>query len=322
MPRVTVAASLNMDLVLRVPTFPTVGETVLGCTLERHHGGKGANILMAAAQLITGLDIELVALGMVGGDPFGRELVGALESAAVEVAKIETASAATGVAAIFVGPRGDNQIAVASGANAKVSGRYMLKHRFAIQRSNLFVATLETPIPAVSKAIALASQAGVPVLLNPAPAPKGGLTPRILSRVTYLTPNEGEAETLTGHRRVDESIKALLEQGVKYVLVTRGARGVRFGYLRDDSARRRRYVLSTIPTPRVQAVDTVGAGDAFSGALAVAIAKGLTLEKAVQFAIYVASYSVTRHGAQSSFGTLDEVRRFSRRYRDDAALSF
>ena len=264
-------------------------------------GGKGANQAVAAAKL--GAEVYFVA--KLGDDIFGRQSLSNFQKVAVQTEYVvQTNEAPSGVALITVDDAGDNVIVVAPGANLKLSPEDVKKAQPAIASSGAVAAQLEVPLETVEFAARLANDAGVPFILDPAPAQK--LSPEFLQMVDVLTPNETEAEILTGIEVTDENsaqvaAKDLLERGVKAVILTMGAQG---------------YLLATkdaaefVPSVKVDAVDATAAGDAFTGSLGVGLAQGKTLRDAALFANHVAALSVTKMGAQSSMPDAGQVENF------------
>ncbi len=264
-------------------------------------GGKGANQAVAAAKL--GAEVYFVA--KLGEDVFGRQSLSNFQKVAVQTKYVvQTKEAPSGVALITVDDAGDNVIVVAPGANLKLSPEDVRKAQSVIASSGAVAAQLEVPLETVEFAARLASDAGVPFILDPAPAQK--LSPEFLRMVDVLTPNETEAEILSGIKVTDEksalvAAKDLLERGVKAVILTMGAKG---------------YLLATkdgtefVPSVKVDAVDVTAAGDAFTGSLAVGLAQGKTLRDTALFANHVAALSVTKMGAQSSMPDAGQVENF------------
>ena len=280
---VYVIGSINVDLVVRAESLPTPGETVTGGTFERHGGGKSANQAVAAAR--AGAAVRMI--GAVGDDDLGEEAVAALEAEGIDVAGVQRlADAPTGVALIAVDAAGENQIAVASGANAALAGEAVAA---ALDGASGGVALLglEVPDAAVLAGAQAARAAGLTVVINPAPArPLGD---ELLAVAPILTPNGGEAAALSGEDDPEAAALALAERTGAPVVVTVGSAGA---LLVEDGA------LQRIPAPRVDAIDTTGAGDAFNGALAAALAGGTTVADAVREAVAVAAESVRRPGAR------------------------
>lgn len=286
--RVCVVGSLNMDLVVKVPHLPQVGETVTGGVFSTFPGGKGANQAVCAARL----GVRVAMVGRVGADPFGAQLVSALRRAGVEVTTVRTdPESPTGVAAIAVDEQGQNLIVVAPGANARLLPDDV--DEGLVARSQVLLLQLEIPMVTVLHAARVARRHGAWVCLDPAPAAPA---PEELYRlVDVLNPNEVEAAALTGIpiRTLDDAHRAartLLDRGVRHVVVKLGERGSY--YLSCEEA-------GHVPALPVQAVDTTAAGDAFAAALGVALGEGRPLREAVRFASCAAALKVKRMGAQS-----------------------
>jgi ribokinase len=292
--RVVVVGSSNTDLVLTCPRLPVPGETLLGGAFTQHRGGKGANQAVAAAR--AGAQVTFV--GARGRDAFGRTAAESLRQEGIDLRHFCVhASAPSGVALILVGGKSrENLIAVARSANDALTRAHVKAARAAIRRAGAVVAQLETPLDAVLAAAELAQEAGVPFILNPAPARR--LPRKLLRLVHTLTPNEHEAQLLTGERDVRRSGRKLLRAGCGQVVLTLGARGA----LLVTRAGERH-----LPAPHVRVVDTVGAGDCFTGWLAAGIAEGLATDAAVERAVRAATLSVTRPGAQASMPSRREV---------------
>jgi ribokinase len=290
-PAIVVVGSSNTDMIIRVPRIPRPGETLLGGEFLTAAGGKGANQAVAAA--CAGGRVVFVA--RVGKDSFGDQAIEGYREAGIDVRHVyRDAAAPSGVALIFVAHAGENSIAVAGGANSRLSAADVDKAAGVIRSAAVLVMQLETPLPAVRRAAALAAKAGVPVILNPAPARE--LPDALLKLISVMTPNETEAEMLTGIRVTSDAAAAkvcaaLRSRGVGSVVLTLGARGA---FVDDGSTQR---VVRGI---RVKAVDSTAAGDVFNGALAVALAEGRSLLDAVRFANAAAALSVTKLGAQPS----------------------
>jgi ribokinase len=273
---ITVVGSINLDLVVTVERHPAPGETVLGGDCRQLPGGKGANQAVAAARL--GSAVAMV--GRVGNDAQGSWLRGALSGERVDVTHVrEDRHAPTGMALIAVDARGENTIVVSPGANASVSAKDVRAARDLVGAAEVVLLQHEVPEEAVAAAI---ETAGGTVVLNPAPA-RG-----LAGRVDVLVPNRGELEALA-HASGDPITLARSIAGARAVVVTLGADGA----VVVEGER-----VERVPAPRVKAVDTTGAGDAFCGALAQALADRAELVEAVRWAVRVAAVSVTRHGAQ------------------------
>ena len=298
--KIVVIGSSNTDMVIRTPQIPRPGETVLGGGFFMAPGGKGANQAVAAAR--AGGDVHFIA--RVGDDIFGRRSLDGFVSDGIHAERIiQDKDAPSGVALIIVGPDGENCIAVASGANARLAVSDIRQAEPIIASADIVLMQLESPLETVREAAEIAASAGVPVILNPAPA--RALDDDILSRVAYLTPNETEAEILTGITLINKSdlakaADALLAKGMKAVLITLGAKGV---YV---ATREKKEV---VPAFKVIPVDTTAAGDAFNGALAVALAEGRPLFEAARFANAAAALATTKMGAQPSLANRPEIER-------------
>jgi ribokinase len=311
--RVIVVGSLNMDLVATAERLPAPGETVTGARYSQHHGGKGGNQAVAAARL----GAPTAFVGAVGDDTFGAEARAALAAEGIDVAAVRTLPGATGLALILVDGRGENVISVASGANAELTPDHVLAAfaTLAPRAGDVVLVGHEIPTVTAKAALRAARQAGATTILNPAPAQ--GLDRSVFGDVDILTPNRGELAALVGEdiRRIGRAGRAserpelaaatLLDRnsegaGIRRaVIVTLGAAGaVVVG--RDRG-------LLDLPAPAVTSVDSVGAGDAFNGALAAGLAAGLALEGAAARAIAAAALSTTRSGAREGMPTADEL---------------
>jgi ribokinase len=295
---IVVVGSSNTDMIIKLDRIPRPGETILGGDFSTAAGGKGANQAVAAAR--AGGKVTFVA--RVGDDVFGRQAVQGFVADGIDTSRVLTDSdAPSGVALIFVDGSGENSIAVASGANARLTPDDVLSARDAIASADVLVAQLETPVDTVRAAVELAAEHGVRVVLNPAPAQPLG--EEILRHVSVLTPNETEAELLTGievssDAAALEAAKKLNALGVDAVLITLGSRGA---FLFDSDR------ADLVPGFEVKAVDTTAAGDVFNGALAVALAEDNPIAEAVRFANGAAALAVTKLGAQPSAPTRDEI---------------
>jgi ribokinase len=298
--RVLVIGSSNTDMILRVARIPKPGETLLGGEFAMCAGGKGANQAVGAARA----GGAVTFIGRVGQDMFGEQALASLAADGINVEYVvRDRVRPSGVALIFVGNGGQNSIAVASGANARLSPADVRKASRAIRDASVVVLQLETPLETVQAAVELAARAGARVILNPAPAQP--LPASLLKRVYVLTPNESEAEILTGVTVNNETGAAkaadkLRAKGAQNVIVTLGARGA---FLAGENVRGR------IPAYQAKAVDATAAGDVFNGALGVALAEGKSLLDAARFANAAAAISVTRPGAQPSAPRRAEIER-------------
>jgi ribokinase len=301
--RVLVVGSANVDFTVAAPRLPAVGETVTGGTLLVNHGGKGANQAVAARRL--GAEVRFIAC--VGDDASGRGLRGALEGEGVGVDGVGvTSEAATGTALIVVDGHGRNQIVVAPGANWCLTVEHVRSRASDFAWAQVVICQLETPLETLTWALEEARRRRAVTILNPAPVRDG--LPEVWPLVDYLTPNEGEAEHLSGiavhdPRSAAAAAKALRARGVGTVIVTLGAQGAMACTANGE-------ILA--PARAVTAVDTTAAGDAFNGALGAALAGGESLGDALRFANAAAALACTRRGAQPSLPTRAEVERLLR----------
>jgi ribokinase len=298
---IVVVGSSNTDMIIKLARIPRPGETILGGEFVTAAGGKGANQAVAAAR--AGGQVTLVA--RVGQDMFGEQAVAGFVKDGIDVQYVfRDKSSPSGVALIFVAQDGENSIAVASGANGRLSPADVRKARSVFAGAAALVMQLETPLETVETAAELAAKAGVRVILNPAPAQS--LPDSLLRHVSLLTPNESEAELLTGVRVTNaasagKAAAKLRARGIETVIITLGAKGA---LVVSPSGQ------ELVPGFSVQAVDTTAAGDVFNGALAVALAEGQPLVAAVRFANAAAALSVTRLGAQPSAPKRQEIAKF------------
>jgi ribokinase len=298
-PRIVVVGSSNTDMIIRLDRIPRPGETVLGGQFVTAAGGKGANQAVAAAR--AGAEVTFIA--RVGQDMFGQRAVAAFVEEGINVSHIvHDPDCPSGVALIFVAKDGENSIAVAGGANGKLSPGDVTAGAAALEGASVLLMQLETPLETVEAVAEMAACRGVSLILNPAPARP--LPDGLLRRVSILTPNETEAELLTGIVVTDETsagraAAALRGCGVPTVIITLGARGALYS-----------GGLRMVPGFPVKAVDTTAAGDVFNGALAVALGEGRALPDAVRLANAAAAISVTRLGAQPSAPTRPEIDQF------------
>lgn len=303
---ILVVGSLNMDQVVRVPRVPVVGETLLGAgSLKLVPGGKGANQAVAMARL--GASVSMA--GRVGTDPFGERLLKALQTDAVDTSLIAIdTEEASGVAFIFLVPSGDNSIVVASGANMRVGHdkTQLATILEAIQHAQALVMQLEIPLDTVQTLVAEGQKAGIPVILNLAPAQP--LPKETLQQLSVLVVNETEASLLSGQRveSLDDArivANVLHSSGIGTVVITLGSRGALL--VTTDQRGERISVYEQPPT--VQVIDTTAAGDCFVGALTVGLTEGMLPQDALRFAVHASAVKVTKFGAQSGLPTRAEV---------------
>lgn len=301
--RVLVVGSLNMDLVVYCARRPGPGETLTGTHFSTVPGGKGANQALAAARL--GGRVTIV--GRVGDDDFGGRLVDSLYGAGADVSRIaRTGGVSTGVALITVDGDGENSIVVVPGANGRLTPADVERNAELVAGAGALLLQLEVPLETVTAAARVAAEAGVPVLLDPAPAPSEPLPAELLQATDILLPNQHEAAVLAGSAVPEDLTTArvvasdLLGLGPRVVVLKLGLQGA---LIATGSS------CSHVPGIKVPVVDTTGAGDAFGGALAVALAGGMDLAMGVAFANRAGALSVTRRGAQPSMPTRPEVDR-------------
>jgi len=292
---IAVVGSANLDLVVEVARVPLVGETVLGGDLCRVPGGKGANQAVAAARL--GRSVSLI--GRLGSDEAAEILRTALEADGVDTSNLSrTSGVPSGVALISVQADGDNSIVVSPGANARLSVEDIHLAAHVLARASVTLLQLEVPIDVVAVAAELATGT---VILNPAPAPAGGIPPQLLAKIDVLVPNQTELADLTGFNgAVDSSRAANLAKDLPCpaVVVTLGSEGALV--VHGDE-------ITHVPAPSVHPVDTTAAGDSFCGALGDAIVRGADLVEATRWAVRVGAATTLRAGAQTSLPTAIEV---------------
>lgn len=299
---IVVVGSSNTDMVVRTPHLPRPGETVLGGEFMMNPGGKGANQAVAVKRL--GGDLTFIT--KVGDDIFGRQTISRLASLGIPTDFVSISSdKASGVALINVDNKGENCIAVASGANNELSPADIDAAAGVIASAGILLLQLETPMETVAYAAALAKRHGVTVVLNPAPAPSEPFSPELLANVDILIPNRTEMEAIAGVPEgadPEETTAMLGTYGVDTVVVTLGSAGALFC---------REGKCIEVPSFKVTPVDTTAAGDTFCGAFCVGLAEGMDTRTAVMFGNLAASITVTRAGAQQAIPTRDEVQRLA-----------
>ncbi|MDQ0792851.1 ribokinase [Streptomyces sp. B1I3] len=292
-----VVGSANADLVVGVDRRPAAGETVLGSDLAVHPGGKGANQAVAAARL----GARTALLARVGDDAHGRLLLESQRAAGVDTGGVLVGGAPTGVALITVDPSGDNSIVVSPGANARLTPEDIRAAAPLLSAARVVSVQLEIPLDTVAET-ARTLAPGTRLVLNP--SPPAPLPAGVLAACDPLVVNEHEARFILGDGAGDtpESwARELIELGPRSVVITLGAAGALVADTRGGSPVR-------VPSPTVEAVDTTGAGDAFTAALAWRLGLGEELPEAATFAVRVGAAAVTKEGAQASFPTAEEVR--------------
>ncbi|WP_405447454.1 ribokinase [Streptomyces achromogenes] len=290
-----VVGSANADLVIGVERRPAAGETVLGGDLAVHPGGKGANQAVAAARL----EARTALLARVGDDGHGRLLLDSLRAAGVDTVGVLVGGAPTGVALITVDPSGDNSIVVSPGANGRLRPEDVRTATSLFHASRVVSAQLEIPLETVVEVVRNLAP-GSRFVLNPSPPRE--LPTEVLAACDPLIVNEHEARVILGDARVGDDpadwARLLLAKGPRSVVVTLGARGA---LVCDGSG------TALVPSVKVDAVDTTGAGDAFTAALAWRLGAGAGLAEAAAYAARVGAAAVTRRGAQESYPTAAEV---------------
>ena len=291
MKKIVVLGSTNTDMVIAGKKIPVPGETVSGGRFLMNPGGKGANQAVAVARLSAKRG-ACTFIAKVGDDLFGRETAVRMKKDGIDAKLVVDRKEPSGTALILVDPKGQNVISVALGANGTLSPKDVAKYRKDVEGAAALLLQLETPIATVLAAAKWAKAAGVPVILNPAPAAK--LPQELYRCLEWITPNETEAELLTGVKVTDaksasEAVDVFLKRGVRHAAITMGVKGVYCGNCRK-----------LYPAKKVKAVDCVAAGDTFNGAFAVALSEGKCCKDAIAFAQKAAAISVTRPGAQAS----------------------
>ncbi|MGK0618576.1 ribokinase [Meiothermus cerbereus] len=306
---IVVVGSINMDLVVRVKRHPLPGETLLGSDYETHHGGKGANQAVAAARMLArsaqpgkgvissqGLGVRMI--GRVGQDEFGNQLRNALKREGINVHATIPIAAPTGVAFIAVNEEGQNTIIVSPGANHRLRPENLSPAEF--EGARVVVLQLEIPLETVRRAAELGRQAGARVILNASPAQQ--LPTKLLEHTDILVVNESEAYGLTGVQpdspEMALEVAQALAEKVPTVIITLGGQGA--VWIAPEGKGHQ-------PVPKVEAIDTTGAGDAFIGALATAICEGKPLPQAMELGCVAGALAATKVGAQSSLPWREEV---------------
>lgn len=297
-PKILVIGSANMDLVVNTPRFPKAGETIIGGEFLQIPGGKGANQAVAAKRL--GGDVNFVC--RLGQDGFGVQNLKNYKNEGMDTSYIKLMSEfASGVALITVDEKGENTIIVSSGANHALSPADLKTAHGAFDDCDILLIQLEIPLETVRFACEMAYERGVKIILNPAPA--RNLPSDLLQKIYLITPNETEAEHLTGIRVTDDlSAKKACEKlgqlGVENSIITLGEKGA-FVYTED--------FVGMIATEKVKVIDSTAAGDTFNGAISVALGQNKDVKESVKFALKAATLSVQHMGAQSSIPYLNDV---------------
>ena len=289
--RVAVVGSSNTDMVVKTSRFPNPGETLIGGEFFVFPGGKGANQAVAAARM--GAEVHLICA--VGTDSFGEQAIAGYEKEGIVTDAIEKVNGfASGIALITVNAQGENEIVVAPGANDRLLPTHLNENLTILQESDIILAQLEIPLETIGFLAAFSQSENIPFILNPAPAKD--LETLILNNLFAITPNQTEAELLTGIKidsisAARQSGKTLKSRGVKNVVITLGKEGVY--YLGEEGD-------FHLPASKVKAIDSTAAGDVFNGVLAAGLAKGLSWKESIERSNKAAALSVTRMGAQNS----------------------
>ena len=296
--KILIVGSCNTDMVIKTERFPLPGETIIGGEFFMNPGGKGANQAMAAKRL----GGEVIFIGKIGEDIFGQNSLDLMKSEGIDIRYLGMDSEMpSGVALITVDSSGENSIVVAPGSNGKLSPSDFDRALSELDDVAVILLQLEIPLETVEHIVHIASKNCIRIILNPAPGRE--LPESMLKNVSIITPNETEAEILTGVKVVDKDTankasEILRSRGVREVIITMGAEGA---FVLSDS------FIGMVRTPSVEVQDTTAAGDTFNGALAVGLAEKKSLHEAVELACKVASLSVTRMGAQSSIPYREEL---------------
>ena len=295
--RIVVVGSITMDLVTRTPRIPAIGQTLIGTGFETTPGGKGGNQAVAASRL--GYPVAMVA--KVGDDAYGPALLENLRRAGIEISGMSQVAGSSGLAPMFVAEDGLNAIVVVPGANGKMDRAAVDQHAAMIRSAGMVLCQLEIPMDTLAYTLEFCARSSVPVMLDPAPAAE--LPESVWSRLAWFTPNETEAAFYIGDTaNVENSAKHLLKKGLRGVVLKRGSEGA---YVAVAGGR-----AAWVAPFKVNAIDTVAAGDCFNGAFAVALLEGRDPWAAARFANAAAAICVTRKGAAASMPTRAEVDAF------------
>ncbi|HEX5282500.1 MAG TPA: ribokinase [Bryocella sp.] len=291
---IVVVGSINMDMVSHAHHLPRAGETIIGTSFNLHSGGKGANQAVAVARL----GHPSILLGKIGSDGFGQQLLETLSGYGVDTQHIEISSGSSGTATIVVDAAGENCIVVTPGANLEVTPHYLRGKMDILRSAGMVLAQLEIPLPTVEWLAGVCEEAGISLMLDPAPA---RLLPQsLLARVTWFTPNETEAGFYAPNASSEDGlVRKLRASGVSNLILKRGSEGALLAQAEDPQ-----HSIAAFP---VSALDTTAAGDAFNGAFAVAMERGYTPVESARFAAAAAAVSVTREGAQPSLPSGEET---------------
>ena len=299
---ILVLGSINIDLTVTADEIPKVGETVIGKSFNQYPGGKGANQAVCAAKLRS----AVCFLGKVGKDAYGDFMLKEMSSSGVDVSHIERSETSTGIAAISVDSKGQNNIIVVPGANFDVDSAYIDRHKNAIDKCGIIMAQHETPVETTEYAFKIAKAFNKTTILNPAPAQI--ISEAMISVTDILVPNEHELSRITGlpcksTGDIAEAARVLQSKGVKFIIVTMGKEGV---MLLDGEGER------IFPAFRVNPVDTTAAGDSFLGGFAASYAKNSDMAAAIVYGQIAASYAIQYKGAQSSMPSYEQFEAYQK----------
>lgn len=305
--KIVVVGSCNTDLTMKMPDLPKPGNTVIGCQYYKSSGGKGANQAVAAAR--AGAEVALIA--KLGDDEYANDAIRNFRAEGIITDDlIIDHSSHTGIAMIWVDGKGENSIAVASGANARIRPMEIMEKKETIVSAAILLLQLEIPLDSVYAAVAEAYSNDIKIILNPAPAFE--IERDILEKLDVITPNIHEAEMLTGVRILSEAdirnaAQILMDRGVSNVVITHGGNGV---YVINENGYRH------FSAYKVSVTDTTAAGDTLNGSLAAFMAEGLDIHKAVEYANAAAALSVTKMGAQVSAPYRSEIMNYLKTIND------
>ncbi|MFD3262266.1 ribokinase [Paenibacillus lentus] len=303
-PNIVVIGSINMDIVIETPVIPEKGETILGSEMKLLPGGKGANQAVAASRL----GMETSFIGAIGKDRFGEQMQQELNRHSINQALTVMPEEKTGIASIWIHDQ-DNRIVVIPGANGKITWSDIELRKSYIDRSDVVLLQLEIPLDTVVECIKYAHGAGKKIILNPAPAQS--LPEEIYPMLYSLTPNRQELSVLAGAPEILQendftalyaAMRKMIDKGLPSIMVTLGADGAVHMNASGHTFH--------IPGRKMDVTDTTGAGDCFNAALAVSIAKGLSMEQAAEYAVAASALAVTKFGAQNGMPEVAEVTRF------------
>jgi ribokinase len=294
---IVVVGSINMDLVSHAHHLPRPGETIVGTSFNLHSGGKGANQAVAVARL----GHPSILLGKIGSDAFGQQLLETLRGYGVDTQHIEVSNGSSGTATIVVDDDGENCIVVTPGANLDVTPSYLDDKMDVLRSAGMVLAQLEIPLQTVEWLAAVCEEAGIPLILDPAPARP--LPQSLLARVAWFTPNETEAGFYAQSAAANDGlVNRLKATGIRNLILKRGPKGALLA-----EANNSQQWIEAFP---VSALDSTAAGDAFNGAFAVAMARGYAPTESAYFAAAASAISVTREGAQPSLASSEETQEF------------